>query len=137
MPFHGFDDKTICSDCLASEKFLASSYSTAVTESANEQLKRDFMSVYQDEQNCLKAVWDVMHTRGWYQLLMAHPQDVNQLQQQMQREQGMLQQRLQGGVMGAQMGAGTQAYQSGIGAYNQMGGRVQTDPGMGQYRPGS
>ncbi|WP_258359654.1 spore coat protein [Moorella sulfitireducens (nom. illeg.)] len=101
-----FDDKTICSDCLASEKLLTSSYNMAITECANDQLRRDFINVYQDEQNCLKAVWDVMHARGWYQLNMAGQQEIVQLQQRMQQEQMQLQ---QGGMTGAQMGMASQA----------------------------
>lgn len=116
MPVQGFDDKSICSDCLASEKFLVSSYNIAVTESANDQLRRDFMSVYQDEQNCLKAVWDVMHTKGWYQLNMASQQDISNLQQQMQQQQMQMQQQTGGN----------------------MGGRAQGGQGAGNYqRPGS
>ncbi|MBE3572363.1 MAG: spore coat protein [Moorella humiferrea] len=96
-----FDDKTIFSDCLAGEKLLTSSYNTAITESANDQLRRDFMAVYQDEQNCLKAVWDVMHSRGWYQLNMAGQQEIAQLLQRLQQEQMQMQ---QGGNVGAQQG---------------------------------
>ncbi|WP_406676606.1 spore coat protein [Moorella sp. ACPs] len=96
-----FDDKTICSDCLASEKLLTSSYNMAITECANDQLRRDFMTVYHDEQNCLKAVWDIMHARGWYQLDMASQQEIAQLQQRLQQEQIQLQ---QGGMIGGQMG---------------------------------
>lgn len=129
MSFHGFDDKTICSDCLISEKFLASCYNSAITESANEQLKRDFLAIYQDTQNCLQTIWNVMHNRGWYQLQMAHQQDITQVQQNMQQEQNSLQQRQAG-----MMGAGMQAYQPGIGSYGQMGG-ARIDPG--QYRQGS
>lgn len=114
MAMPRFDDKTISSDCLASEKLLTSCYNTAITESANDQLRRDFMAVYQDEQNCLKAVWDVMHARGWYQLNMASQQEVSQLQQRLQQEQMQVQQAF---ASGAQMGAGYQ-----------MGG------GMPQYR---
>ncbi|GEA16211.1 MAG: hypothetical protein PWR22_2232 [Moorella sp. (in: firmicutes)] len=100
-----FDDKTMFSDCLASEKLLTSSYNMAITECANDQLRRDFMAVYQDEQNCLKAVWDVMHAKGWYQLNMASQQEITQLQQRLQQEQMQLQ---QGGMMGAQMGMAPQ-----------------------------
>ncbi|GAF24925.1 spore coat protein [Moorella thermoacetica Y72] len=92
MPIQGFDDKSIFSDCLASEKLLTSCYNTAITECANDQLRRDFMAVYQDEQNCLKAVWDVMHARGWYQLNLASQQEISQLQQRMQQEHQRLQQ---------------------------------------------
>ncbi|CEP66479.1 Spore coat protein CotF-like [Moorella glycerini] len=105
MPIQRFDDKTMCSDCLASEKLLTSCYNTAITECASDQLRRDFMTVYQDEQNCLKAVWDVMHSKGWYQLNMASQQEISQLQQLLQQEQMQLQ---QGGMMGAQMGMAPQ-----------------------------
>lgn len=106
MAFPRFDDKAMCSDSLASEKLLTSCYNTAITETTNDQLRRDFLSVYQDEQNCLKAVWDVMHARGWYQLNMASQQEIGQLQQRLQQEQMQIQ---QGGVMGAQPGMGPQA----------------------------
>jgi len=132
MIIQGFDDKTICSDCLASEKFLASSYNQAVTECSNDQLKRDFMAVYQDEQNCLKSVWDVMNNRGWYNLSMASQQEIMQIQQQMQQEQAQLQ---QGRGMAGQFGVGYQA-QQGMGGYAQTAFRAQQEHGMGNYQRG-
>ncbi|MEW6661538.1 MAG: spore coat protein [Bacillota bacterium] len=79
-------DKNILSDCLASQKFLAACYNHAVTESANESLRRDFMGIYQEEQNNLKAVFDVMTRQGWYNLNYANPQDIAQVQHQFQQE---------------------------------------------------
>ncbi|HBT46780.1 MAG TPA: hypothetical protein DEA73_02700 [Peptococcaceae bacterium] len=86
MPIPGMDDKTMASDCLAGQKFLASSYNHAITECANDSLLRDFFSVYQDEQNYLKMVFNAMQTHGWYNLQMANAQDINQVHQQLRQE---------------------------------------------------
>jgi spore coat protein CotF len=79
-------DKNILSDCLVSQKFLAACYNHAVTETANESLRRDFMGIYQEEQNNLKAVFDVMTKQGWYNLSYANHQDIAQVQHQFQQE---------------------------------------------------
>jgi len=79
-------DKNILSDCLASQKFLAACYNHAVTESANDSLRRDFMGIYQEEQNNLKAIFDVMTRQGWYNLNYASHQDIAQVQHQFQQE---------------------------------------------------
>ncbi|SMB99047.1 Coat F domain-containing protein [Thermanaeromonas toyohensis ToBE] len=102
MPIPGMDDKLMASDCLASQKFLASCYNMAITECANQDLRRDFFNIYQDEQNCLKMVFDSLNARGWYNLQMANMQDINQLQQQMRQEAMRLQAQV--GVGPVQMG---------------------------------
>jgi len=79
-----YSDKTIASDCLSSQKYLTSSYNAAITESASEKLRRDFLNIYQEEQNNLKQIFDVMHSRGWYQLNTASTQDISQIKQQFQ-----------------------------------------------------
>jgi len=79
-------DKNILSDCLASQKFLAACYNHAVTESANESLRRDFMGIYQEEQSSLKVIFDTMARQGWYNLNYAHHQDIAQVQHQFQQE---------------------------------------------------
>lgn len=79
-----FSDKDICSDALAMQKFLVSSYNMAVTECANPQLRQDFLAIWQEEQNLHRQVFDAMSARGWYQLNQATPQDVAQLQRQFQ-----------------------------------------------------
>ena len=79
-----FSDKDICSDALATQKFLISAYNLAVTESANPQLRQDFLAIWQEEQNLHRQVFDTMAARGWYQLNQATAQDVAQLQRQFQ-----------------------------------------------------
>ena len=100
-----FEDKTMCSDCLVSQKFVACAYNTAITECANDSLRRDFMSIYQDEQSHLKNIWNIMYSKGWYQVNMATDQEVSQLQQRMQQEYGQAQQMMAGmGPRGPQGG---------------------------------
>ncbi|MGI9950950.1 spore coat protein [Moorellaceae bacterium AZ2] len=94
MPIPGMDDKAMASDCLAGQKFLASSYNHAIMECANDSLLRDFFSVYQDEQNYLKMVFNAMQTHGWYTLQMANVQDINQVQQQLRQETLKLQSQI-------------------------------------------
>ncbi|MGB9662474.1 MAG: spore coat protein [Moorellaceae bacterium] len=104
MPIPGWDDKAMASDCLVGQKFLASSYNLAITECANDSLRRDFFNVYQEEQNFLKMVFDSMQGHGWYNLQMADMQDINQIQQQMRQEAMKLQ--AQGGINPQMAGGG-------------------------------
>ncbi|MDK2821965.1 MAG: hypothetical protein PWP31_1930 [Clostridia bacterium] len=120
------DDKSICSDCLISEKFLTYSYNTAVNECVNDQLKRDFMVVHQDTQNLLKNIFDIMQSRGWYQLNMANQQQISQISQHLQQERQQMQYQ-QGGMFNQLQQQ--QQFQPGyMGPQQQMGG-------IPQYRP--
>jgi spore coat protein CotF len=109
MPIPGMDDKAMASDCLAGQKFLASSYNMAITECANDNLRRDFFSVYQEEQNFLKMVFDSMQAHGWYNLQMANMQEISQIQQQMRQEAMKLQ--AQAGGINPQMAGGGGGFQ--------------------------
>lgn len=82
------DEKNLMNDLLSSQKFLTSAYNLAITESASDQLRRDFLNIYQEEQNNLKTLFDVMHARGWYPLDTASPQDVAKVRQQFQGQAG-------------------------------------------------
>ncbi|MDN5348122.1 MAG: hypothetical protein PWP65_1686 [Clostridia bacterium] len=103
MPYNILDDRAMASDCLCSQKFLSSSYNHAITETASEDLRRDFLNIFQDEQKNLKLVFDAMYTRGWYQLNMADQQDISQVQQQFQQARAQM----------AGIGAGQQAQMPG------------------------
>lgn len=93
-------DRTIAGDSLATHKLLTFVYNTAITECSNENLRRDFFSIYQDEQNNLYNIFKAMSARGWYQTNMADQQDITQVQQNFKN---ML------GAQAAQMGQPVQA----------------------------
>ncbi|MBC7344611.1 MAG: spore coat protein, partial [Clostridia bacterium] len=86
MAKHLMDDKAMVSDCLASQKFLANCYNTAIMESNSSDLRRDFMAIYQDEQQSQRALFELMSARGWYQTSPAHREDVVQVRERMEQE---------------------------------------------------
>lgn len=90
MPHNVMDDRAMISDCLCSQKFLSSSYNHAITETASEDLRLDFLNIFQDEQKNLKLIFDAMNTRGWYQLNMADQQDISRVKQQFQQAQAQM-----------------------------------------------
>lgn len=117
------NDKNLLGDCLVSQKFLANCYNHAITESANEQLRRDFMSIYQEEQGNLKAIFDIMARQGWYNIQYASPQDISQVQSQFQQEMAGGQQFQAMAPGQYQMAPGVQQQQFAGGQYGQYGGQ--------------
>lgn len=93
MPVVQLDDRFCMSDALVSQKHLMEGYNHAVMECASDQLLRDFNSIYQDELNLQHQIFNVMNTKGWYQLSPADSQDISLLQQMARNAQQQQQQQ--------------------------------------------
>ncbi|NPV71976.1 MAG: spore coat protein [Firmicutes bacterium] len=129
------DDKSLSWDALIHLKYLNSTYHTFITEAATENLKRDLLDLYRDEQNNLSKLFNVMQARGWYE--SPQPADANQINQARKQLESDAQRVFSGigfqpGVMGAQTGIGTQPGQfGGVGAAGATGGVGGTTGGFG------
>ncbi|WP_366923503.1 spore coat protein [Metallumcola ferriviriculae] len=61
-------DKEVLTDMLMTEKFVSSSYDTAVLESATPQVRQAFQHIQKDEQSHAEQIFQAMQQRGWYQV---------------------------------------------------------------------
>lgn len=59
-------DSVLCSDLLATEKYVASTYNVAVFEAANEKVRKAVQHIQKEEQEHGKMLFDYMHSHGMY-----------------------------------------------------------------------
>jgi len=59
-------DKDILTDMLMTEKYVSSSYETAIMECANENVRNALRHIQDEEQQHAKSIFDAMAQRGWY-----------------------------------------------------------------------
>ncbi len=87
------DEKDRLTDALITQKYIASGYDKAASESANTQLMDAFMGILRDEHQIQHEVFNEMSNRGWYQPKAANMSDINQhiskWTQELQRVQNM------------------------------------------------
>ncbi len=92
MPGQGeMQEKDMVTDALASQKYLTSSYNTAATEAANQDLRRDLMNILNDEHKNQERLWNVMNQKGWYKPSSADQQQLNQTKTKYTQIQNQLQ----------------------------------------------
>jgi len=80
-------DKEIVNVLLNQHKLSASSLTTLVLESANQNLRNDATSILNKTFQHQKQIFDLMTQKGWYQVQSASQQQVSQAQQEMGRTQ--------------------------------------------------
>ncbi|HEY3426491.1 MAG TPA: spore coat protein [Negativicutes bacterium] len=73
-----FTDQDIFQVVLNENKHIAESLNSYVLEAADEQLRRDYMTVLGDVYSQQKQLFDVMQQKGYYTVKNANPQDVAQ-----------------------------------------------------------
>ncbi|WP_096202503.1 spore coat protein [Bacillus sp. FJAT-45350] len=78
-------DRDFINDILATEKYMTSSYSTAMNEASHENLYRDLSAIANESQNCQRELFNTMFKKGWYSF-EATPQE--KLQQSYQQFSG-------------------------------------------------
>lgn len=71
-------DKDILQVVLNETKHTASSLNTYISETNTDQLRQDYMNVLGDMYNQQKQVFDLMQTKGYYNVKTANPQDISQ-----------------------------------------------------------
>lgn len=62
------DDCTLCTDMLATEKHISSTYDTAVFESAQPIVRQTLQKIQQDEQRHGEEIFNYMNSHGMYNL---------------------------------------------------------------------
>lgn len=75
-----FADQDILQLALNECKHLAESINSYILEAANEQLRRDYMTVLGDVFNQQKQIFDVMQQKGFYNVENASTQQITKAQ---------------------------------------------------------
>lgn len=60
------DDKILCSDLLSTEKFVSSTYNTAIFEFRDENVRNVLNHIQKEEQEHGKKIFDYMYSHGMY-----------------------------------------------------------------------
>ncbi|MFD1425756.1 spore coat protein CotF [Kroppenstedtia sanguinis] len=74
-------DRDRINDILAMEKYMSDAYGVAVNEASNDALYQTQMSILTDIHQCQRDVFNLMHSKGWYQTDQANAQYVTQAAQ--------------------------------------------------------
>lgn len=80
-----FSDQICAEDVLTSQKFLSANYNTAVQESSNTDLRKDFMDIQRQEQDAAFRVFSYMNQKGWYRTSPADSKMINEARSQAQQ----------------------------------------------------
>lgn len=62
------DDKILCSDLLASEKYVSGVYDTSIFESANSEVRQALQHIQKEEQSHGEQIFNYMNSHGMYQV---------------------------------------------------------------------
>ncbi|GGE80926.1 spore coat protein [Priestia taiwanensis] len=76
------NDRDFLNDMLATEKYMTSSYATALHEASNETLYADLKTIYDATENCQRELFNLMFRKGWYKLEPIEAQKIQQAHQQ-------------------------------------------------------
>lgn len=76
-------DKEIVNVLLNQHKLSASSLTTLVLESANQNLRNDATNILNKTFKHQKEIFDLMTQKGWYQVQSASQQQISQAQQEL------------------------------------------------------
>lgn len=129
------EEKDRLTDSLITQKYIASGYNLAVTESANSQLMDAFMGILRDEHQIQHEIFNEMNSRGWYQPKTANmndlSQNINKWNQELQRVQNTAYRQPGAQQAGYQAGIPQYGFQTGVGL-PQMGSEAQQQT---MYRP--
>ncbi|MDH7576657.1 MAG: spore coat protein [Bacillota bacterium] len=90
MPDHKLNDQLCTEDLLSSQKFLMGNYNTAIYESANSDLRKDFVEIHRQEQDAAQKVFNFMNQKGWYKPPAADPKMISEARSKAQQQMGTL-----------------------------------------------
>lgn len=88
MPEHRLSDQICAEDLLSSQKFLMGNYNTAIHESANSDLRKDFMEIHRQEQDGAQKIFNFMNQKGWYKPAAADPKMISEARSKAQQQMG-------------------------------------------------
>ncbi len=77
-----FDEKNVLQMALNDSKLMAASINSYILEAADDQLRRDYMTVLGDVYNQQKQIFDIMSQKGYYSTPQAKPEEINAAKQQ-------------------------------------------------------
>ncbi len=77
-----YDDKTMMTDMLASQKFISQSYNNFAGECATKQSKNKLMKILGEEHDIQFAIYEQMNAKGWYPTPEAAQDKINEAVQQ-------------------------------------------------------
>ncbi|QQK81360.1 spore coat protein [Salicibibacter cibi] len=72
------NDKDFITDLLSTEKYMTSSYGTAMNEASHMQLYQEINSICNDTDQCARDLFNTMFQKGWYALEGAPQQTIQQ-----------------------------------------------------------
>ncbi|HOJ09673.1 MAG TPA: spore coat protein [Clostridiales bacterium] len=87
MMMKNITDKEITNVILDQHKLSASSLTTLVLESANQNLRNDATNILNKTFQHQKQLFDIMSQKGWYKTQAASQQQISQAQQEMNQMQ--------------------------------------------------
>ena len=77
-----YDDKTMMTDMLASQKFIAQNYNNYAGECSTKQSKAKLMKILNEEHDIQFQIFQQMNAKGWYPTQAAPQDKINQAIQQ-------------------------------------------------------
>ena len=66
IPSYNQDDKILCTDLLSTEKYVSSTYNTAIFEFRDENVRNVLNYIQKEEQEHGKKIYDYMSSHGMY-----------------------------------------------------------------------
>ncbi len=76
----GFSDRDLMQILLDEHKYAVSGLAKAALESSNPELRRQILNSMDTDLKHQKEIWDLMNKKGWYQPMMAQPEEVSRVQ---------------------------------------------------------
>ena len=75
---NSYDDKTMMTDMLSSQKFIAQNYNSYAGECATKQAKSKLMKILSEEHDIQFKIYEQMSAKGWYPTTPAPQDKINQ-----------------------------------------------------------
>lgn len=77
-----FSEQNILQMALNDSKLMAVAVNNYILEAADEQLRRDYMTVLGDIYSQQKQIFDIMEQKGYCQIKQSSPQDIAEAKQE-------------------------------------------------------
>jgi spore coat protein CotF len=76
------NERDFVNDLLSTEKYLSTSYSTALNEASHQALYQDLLTISNETHQLQRDLYNLMFKNGWYTLEAADTQKLQQSHQQ-------------------------------------------------------
>ncbi|NPC94112.1 spore coat protein [Bacillus sp. WMMC1349] len=78
------NDRDFVNELLTTEKYITSSYSTAMNELSHDALYQKIQPLFHEAQNTQRRIYDLMFQYGWYKIEAEDAMKIEQTYQQFQ-----------------------------------------------------